>query len=173
MNTSAWKYQDGATAGGHADDLFQELDRWNQEAGGWASAPIGSLVFFGRTEDNSHGHVGIYVGGGEIIHAWGRVKTNEIQGMLDGAEAGTEGYEGIGPYVGWAYPPERWRPVERRVVYFSNHGENAEIWKMDSDGSNGVRLTTAPESDWDPDWSPDGDTILSSPGVTAMQRSTL
>ena len=49
---------------------------------------------------------------------------------------------------------------ERKIVYFSNHDDNAEIWMMDSDGSDGARLTTEPKSDWDPDWSPDGDTIL-------------
>lgn len=47
----------------------------------------------------------------------------------------------------------------RSIAYFSNQGANADIWVMDSDGSDGVRLTTDPTADWDPDWSPDGSTL--------------
>jgi hypothetical protein len=108
MNTDAWGYQDGASAGGNADDLFQELDRWDQGSGGWARAPVGSLIFFGRTSTNGHGHVAICVGRDTIIHARGRVAEQSLSEFL--GNAGSVGYEGIGPYIGWAYPPDRWRP---------------------------------------------------------------
>jgi len=50
--------------------------------------------------------------------------------------------------------------IERRIAYFSNHSGNSEIWTMNSTGSDRLKLTNDPSSDWDPVWSPSGDIIM-------------
>lgn len=69
----------------------------------WKNAPRGALIFFdGRTGGLQLGHVGIYLGDGRIIHAYGRVRIDAISSLI--------GMTGISSYVGWAFPPEKWRP---------------------------------------------------------------
>lgn len=67
-----------------------------------------------------------------------------------------------------------WSPDESRIVFASNRHEgpescddetrledcNLEIWVMNLDGSNPVRLTYEPGIDAFPDWSPDGTRIV-------------
>lgn len=67
-----------------------------------------------------------------------------------------------------------WSPDESRIVFASNRHEspdscddetrledcNLEIWTMNLDGSNPVRLTYEPGIDALPDWSPDGTRIV-------------
>jgi Tol biopolymer transport system component len=67
-----------------------------------------------------------------------------------------------------------WSPDESRIVFASNRHEspdscddetrledcNLEIWAMNLDGSNPVRLTYEPGIDAFPDWSPDGTRIV-------------
>lgn len=69
-------------------------------------APRGALIFFGQTEKNQNGHVGIYLGNGKLLHAYGSVRIDD----LDEVKTLENGYL-IGPYIGWAYPPEKWRPA--------------------------------------------------------------
>jgi hypothetical protein len=59
-----------------------------------AEAPLGALVFYDLSE---HGHVGIHVGGGYVVHAgYAERVRRDYWAELDG-------------YVGWSYPPpERW-----------------------------------------------------------------
>jgi hypothetical protein len=53
-----------------------------------------------------------------------------------------------------------WSPDGRRVAVQSfRAGGLSDIWVIDADGTNPVRLTTDPEVDGEPDWSPDGATI--------------
>ena len=51
-----------------------------------------------------------------------------------------------------------WSPT-RDVALVRDHGGNAEIWTMRSDGENARRLTTSPGRDIYPAWSPDGKLI--------------
>ena len=46
-----------------------------------------------------------------------------------------------------------------KIVFSSMRDGNYEIYVMDSNGGNQVRLTDDPAEDWDPTWSPDGDRI--------------
>ena len=50
-------------------------------------------------------------------------------------------------------------PDGRRVAFESGRDGNFEIYAMDVDGGNPVRLTTHPASDRDPAWAPDGSRI--------------
>lgn len=52
-----------------------------------------------------------------------------------------------------------WSPDGTRIAFSATVDGNADIYVMDADGKNVTRLTTAPESDTEPDWSPDGGTI--------------
>lgn len=52
-----------------------------------------------------------------------------------------------------------WSPPEdepRRIVWSSLRDLNLELYVMDADGENRVRLTSHPARDWYPMWSPDG-----------------
>lgn len=52
----------------------------------------------------------------------------------------------------------RWSPDGTRIVFFRRDGSDpAEIFTMNSDGTNPIQLTT--EGGRDPDWSPDGSQI--------------
>jgi len=58
-------------------------------------------------------------------------------------------------------PPVRnlvtsWSPDGTRLAFSSDRDGNAEIYLMDVDGSDVVRLTNDPASDTEADWSPDG-----------------
>jgi len=59
-----------------------------------AEAPLGALVFYHLSE---HGHVGIHVGGGYVVHAgYAERVRRDHWATIDG-------------YAGWSYPPpERW-----------------------------------------------------------------
>ena len=54
----------------------------------------------------------------------------------------------------WAEAPKR-----AKIVYTSNRHGNAEIYIMNADGSQQVRLTNHPGNDFDPTWSPTGEHI--------------
>ena len=45
------------------------------------------------------------------------------------------------------------------IAFTSTRDENSDIYVMNSDGGNRVRLTTDPARDYDPSWSPDGERI--------------
>lgn len=64
------------------------------ERGALEHAPLGALVYFDLSE---HGHVGIHVGGGYVVHAGYDVRVRR------------DYWTAIGGYVGWSYPPPaRW-----------------------------------------------------------------
>jgi Tol biopolymer transport system component len=53
-----------------------------------------------------------------------------------------------------------WSPDGTHIVYVKNeNGEDANIFIMNSDGSEPRRLTSGPETDGNPAWSPDGTLI--------------
>jgi Tol biopolymer transport system component len=53
-----------------------------------------------------------------------------------------------------------WSPDGTRIVFQSRIGTNSEIYMMDADGSNQIRLTNDPADDEMPSWSPDGKRII-------------
>jgi Tol biopolymer transport system component len=52
-----------------------------------------------------------------------------------------------------------WSPNGQQLAYISQDDGNFEIYRINLDGSNKVRLTTEPASDGLPIWSPDGNWI--------------
>jgi len=84
----------------------QTLHRFNQAPQGWKDAPKGAVIFFDRTPSVMYGHVGIYLGGNDIIHVtWptGKLETDKMSKLPS--------Y--VGGYIGWTYPPVAspdWRP---------------------------------------------------------------
>jgi TolB protein len=52
-----------------------------------------------------------------------------------------------------------WSPDGTRLAFASKRDGNWEIYTMDRDGSNLIRLTDDPADDTDPSWSPDGGRI--------------
>jgi Tol biopolymer transport system component len=55
-----------------------------------------------------------------------------------------------------------------QIAFVSNRDGNDEIYVMNADGSNQVRLTSHPASDLEPDWSPDGRSIAFTSGRTGQ-----
>lgn len=51
-------------------------------------------------------------------------------------------------------------PTRPKIVFNSNRDGNAEIYIMDTDGRQQVRLTRHPDADFQPVWSPTGEQIL-------------
>ena len=47
-----------------------------------------------------------------------------------------------------------------KIAFSSTRDGDSEIYVMDRDGSNQVRLTNDPARDYDPSWSPDGERIV-------------
>ena len=52
-----------------------------------------------------------------------------------------------------------WSPDGLRIAFTSDRDGNSEIYAMDANGSNQVRLTDNPAYDNEPAWSPDGTRI--------------
>ena len=55
-----------------------------------------------------------------------------------------------------------WSPDGTRIAFQSNRDGNDEIYVMNADGSNPVRLTSDGHSNGVPDWSPDGRIVFAS-----------
>ncbi|MEL7044900.1 MAG: hypothetical protein AAGL66_07755 [Pseudomonadota bacterium] len=53
-----------------------------------------------------------------------------------------------------------WSPDGERIVFYSERDGNAEIYVMDADGSDPVRLTDHPAADGYPNFSPNGEKIV-------------
>ena len=51
-------------------------------------------------------------------------------------------------------------PTRPKIIFNSNRDGNAEIYMMDTDGRQEVRLTQHPDADFQPAWSPTGEQIL-------------
>ena len=51
-------------------------------------------------------------------------------------------------------------PTRPKIIFNSNRDGNAEIYMMDTDGRQQVRLTRHPDADFQPVWSPTGEHIL-------------
>jgi cell wall-associated NlpC family hydrolase/ribosomal protein L11 len=135
------------------------LPRCNQEPEGWLKAPRGALIFFLGTSNNSAGHVGIYLGNGYMIQAYGHVRppdeVSKVRELDDGLY--------IGPYYGWAYPPEKWRPSSVVDRYYTlSLDVQGEGWVNLNPNNDSylegtyVTLTANPADGWEFDrWSGD------------------
>ena len=55
----------------------------------------------------------------------------------------------------------RWSPDGTRIAFKSNRGSgNYDVWVMDANGANPVRITDHPANDHDPVWMPDGQSLI-------------
>jgi Tol biopolymer transport system component len=67
------------------------------------------------------------------------------------------------------YSSPRYSPDGAKIVSWRiGDAGRDEIWVLNSDGSNPVNLTVAPEVGRSPDWSPDGTRIVYSRGVSGL-----
>ena len=67
----------------------------------------------------------------------------------------------LGTGGNWDDEQPRWSPDGRRVAFKSNRGgAGSNLYVMDADGSNVVRLTNHAGHDHDPTWLPDGESML-------------
>lgn len=92
-----------------------------------------------RSAGNPDGHVRLYT----LDLATGAI------GALTGAN-------------GWDDEQPRWSPDGRRIAFKSNRNgrTNYDLYVMDADGRNPVRVTDHPAHDHDPTWSPDGASLV-------------
>jgi TolB protein len=60
----------------------------------------------------------------------------------------------------WNDEQPRWSPDGRRVAFKSNRGGSYNLYVMNADGSNVVRLTDHGANDHDPTWLPDGQSMV-------------
>src|SRR5688500_16185453 len=60
----------------------------------------------------------------------------------------------------WNDEQPRWSPDGRRVAFKSNRGGSYNLYVMNADGSNVVRLTNHGANDHDPTWLPDGESMV-------------
>ena len=113
----AFQQSEKGYAGGNADEMAKKLplfdgnlnpDVLDRTPGGWDNIPKGAIIFFAGTPANKIGHVGIHIGNGWIIHAFGRVMTTQISKATSLTD---KGKLVVGSYMGWSYPPESWRPA--------------------------------------------------------------
>jgi Tol biopolymer transport system component len=136
MVTDAWHLQVADADGSNPSQLTREdLRPWQPS---WS--PDGKQIVFGSSRDNSD----IYV-----INADGRGLKN-----LTGDEQPTQGQQSI------AHERPSFSPDGSRILYSAGVGSNHDIYMMNVDGSNKVRLTHDPANEWGPAWSPDGKQIV-------------
>ena len=62
----------------------------------------------------------------------------------------------------WDDEQPRWSPDGRRLAFKSNRNgtDNYDLYVMDADGRNLVRITDDPAHDHDPTWLPDGESLV-------------
>lgn len=99
--------------------------------------------------------------GEKIIYATSSFQNNTVINILYSFRIGASRPHPI--LDGGLYPlsDPAWSPDGTSIVYTSTSGQppNAEIFKMDADGSNKINLTKNPGIDKFPVWSPDGTKI--------------
>ena len=130
--TTKWKFPNDAISKlGHK--FYSAESSWNP--------PRGALIFFsgqGSKDGVNYekcGHIGIYLGNGKVVHAYGTVRIQNLTGSR-----GVEKLSYIGFYIGWAYPPAEWllRKKQPPVASFTyspgNPVVNQEI-TFDASGS--------------------------------------
>ena len=132
--------------------LGSAIEVWNYNGNNYGdrhtdqNIPRGALVFFATTPNNIHGHVGLYVGNGEMIDAW-------VNGVRRASLSSG------GNYLGWRWPIV-WTddsPTNNQVIKFSDSPtcylvSNNQLWPISNEISYillGYRLNCVSyTSDW-------------------------
>lgn len=60
----------------------------------------------------------------------------------------------------WHDEQPRWSPDGRRIAFKSTRGGSYNLYVMDADGGNVIRLTDHAGNDHDPSWLPDGESLV-------------
>ena len=56
-----------------------------------------------------------------------------------------------------------WSPDGRFIAYSSDRGGKFDIWVQQVSGGDPLRITKGPGHNWQPDWSPDGNSLRTVP----------
>src|SRR6185436_5569172 len=121
-------------------------------------APHGVLSKIAIDNPQGGGSPAVSIPAGEILFQSDREGPSRLF-ILDLA---TKQQRRIGPAGAWFDEDPAWSPDGRRIAFASTRlqSNNIDIYVMDADGSNVVRLTDHPANDQDPDWSADGQSIF-------------
>jgi hypothetical protein len=142
--SNAFRQKDvsGESGWSTAINAARELYRFDQEQGGWQHAPKGAVIFFDKKGANPDGHVGIYLGDGKnIINAYGTIQELSIEDAMAKGD--------VGKYIGWAYPPEAWRPeTSSKSQLKQPPGEIANIATNEPKPTDAIIQTSASETDF-------------------------
>ncbi|MCI0488870.1 MAG: LpqB family beta-propeller domain-containing protein [Blastocatellia bacterium] len=79
--------------------------------------------------------------------------------IIEGKSAQTAGQEDPSLNVVYDNFYPTWSPDGSKIAFTSTRDGNREIYVINTDGSQEIRLTSNPASDWVPAWSPDGSKI--------------
>ena len=60
----------------------------------------------------------------------------------------------------WNDEQPRWSPDGRRIAFRSDRSGSHNLYVMDANGQNVIRLTTHGGNDYDPSWLPDGESLI-------------
>jgi TolB protein len=60
----------------------------------------------------------------------------------------------------WINGAPRWSPLGGKIVYGAEEGSDRSIFLINPDGTDKVQLTSGEHRAYDPDWSPDGESIV-------------
>ena len=111
------------------------IDQWTTS---WANVPAGADIFFAgskttcNTCGNKCGHVGIYVGNGEIVHAWsGKIQKTTVQSVI------SSGY----PMRGWGWHGNYNFSIDTTYKTFKNVKSGKMLNVVGNSSASGTNVT--------------------------------
>ena len=127
-----------------------------------ATLPGGTTMdLLAVTEDQEWVQATAYLGGGSAIRGWLLAKQLKLNVSLDDLEVDTETAFAL-PSLEGDQPAASPTPLGGggKIAFSSDRDGDFEIYFMNSDGTNQIRLTYQSTHDFFPEFSPDGDTLL-------------
>jgi len=170
----SWDIYAQRVGGRNATPIVNDPKR---DEGGPAYSPDGTLIAFHESDDDG----GIFIAGatGESVRRVTDVGFDPAWSH-DGKKIAYSTEEVRDPYArqalssiyvvdvsggapqkiveGDAIEPS-WSPSDDRIVYWSNHGGQRDLFTVAATGGTPVPVTNDPALDWSPTWSPDGNSV--------------